>query len=107
MISKRVGPSQYTYNLLLKCTRECGLGDEFETRKTIGQIIDDPHLLSAGSKLEESNTLEKDASCTTLVSTGDDNDELPILENRPNLLDIKPYFGNIVAISEIKSPEER
>lgn len=106
MISKRVGPSQYTYNLLLKCTRECGLGDEFETRKTIGQIIDDPHLLTTESKFEESNTLEKSTPCTTLISN-DYEDKVSVIENRPNLLDIKPYFGNIVGISEIKSSEER
>lgn len=105
MISKRVHPSQYTYNLLLKCTRECGLGDEFETRKTIGQIIDDPHLLSIESKLEESNILEKDNN-TLLISNGDEN-KLSLTENRPNLLDVKPNFGNIISISEIKSPEER
>lgn len=106
MISKRVRPSQYTYNLLLKCTRECGLGDEFETRKTIGQIIDDPHLLSTESKLEELNTLEKDKLNTSLIRS-DDEDKLSHTENRPNLLDVKPYFGNIIDISEIKSPEER
>lgn len=106
MISKRVRPSKYTYNLLLKCTRECGLGDEFETRKTIGQIIGDPHLFSTESKLEESNTLENDKLYTSLIPNGDEN-KLSLTENRPNLLDVKPNFGNIICISEIKSPEER
>lgn len=106
MILKRVHPSLYTYNLLLKCTRECGLGDEFETRKIIGQIIDDPHLLLTESKLEELNTSEKDIP-NTLLSNDNENKLSVIEENRPNLLDVKPNFGNIVGISEIKSPQER
>jgi len=106
MILKRVRPSLYTYNLLLKCTRECSLGDEFETRKIIGQIIDDPHLLTTESKLEELNPSEKDLP-NTLLCNADEKELSLIEENRPNLLDVKPYFGNIVGISEIKSPEER
>ncbi|NP_001153853.1 pentatricopeptide repeat domain 1 [Acyrthosiphon pisum] len=106
MILKRVRPSLYTYNLLLKCTRECGLGDEFETRKVIGQIIDDPHLLMTESKLEEMNTSEKDIP-NTLLCNDNENKLSLIEENRPNLLDVKPNFGNIVGITEIKSPEER
>lgn len=106
MISKRVRPSLYTYNLLLKCTRECSIGDEFETRKIIGQIIDDPHLLSTKSRFENSNNSEKIYPNTTLKSIDNDN-ELSFIENRPNLLDAKPYFGNIVAISEINTSVER
>lgn len=108
MISKCVRPSLYTYNLLLKCTRECGLGDEFETRKIIGQIIDDPHLLKIESKLEESNSnvLENSKLNTSLI-LNDDKNNLSIIENRPNLLDVKPYFGNIIGVSDIKTPEER
>jgi len=106
MILKRVRPSLYTYNLLLKCTRECSLGDEFETRKIIGQIIGDPHLLTTESKHEELSTSEKDIPNTLLCS--DNENKLSLIEeNRPNLLDIKPNFGNIVGISEIKSPEDR
>lgn len=106
MISKRVSPSLYTYNLLLKCTRECGLGDEFETRKVIGQIIDDPHLMLIESAANELSTLENNKLSTALIPN-DNINKLSLTENRPNLLDVKPYFGNIVGISEIKSPEER
>lgn len=101
-----MSPSLYTYNLLLKCTRECGLGDEFETRKTIGQIINDPHLLLTESKLEEFSISENNKPSSTLIPS-DSKSKLSLIENRPNLLDIKPYFGNIVGISEIKSPEDR
>jgi len=106
MISKQVRPSLYTYNLLLKCTRECSIGDEFETRKIIGQIIDDPHLLSTESRLEDSNISEKGQLNTTLIPMDNEN-ELALIENRPNLLDAKPYFGNIVAISDVKTSVER
>lgn len=107
MISKRVRPSLFTYNLLLKCTRQCGLGDEFETRKVIGQIIGDPHLLTTSeSKLEKSNTSEND-NLNTLLKHNNNKNELSLTENRPNLLDVNPYFGNIVGISDIKSSEER
>lgn len=104
MVSKRVRPSLYTYNLLLKCTRECGLGDEFETRKTIGKIIDDPHLLTSETKFEGLSALENNELNTTLTPNNYDTEHI---ENRPNLLDVKPYFGNILGISDIKSSEER
>lgn len=106
MISKCVRPSLYTYNLLLKCTRECGLGDEFETRKIIGQIIDDPHLMGIESKFEEANISTKN-NHQPILRPNDHENKLSLTENRPNLLDINPYFGNIVGISEIKSPEDR
>jgi pentatricopeptide repeat domain-containing protein 1 len=108
MISKHVRPSLYTYNLLLKCTRECGLGDEFETRKIIGQIIDNPNLLKIESKFEESNsnTSENNKFNTSFILNGNKNN-LSIIENRPNLLDVKPYFGDIIGVSEIQTPEER
>lgn len=106
MISKRVRPSLYTYNLLLKCTRECSLGDEFETRKIIGQIIDDPFLFTNESKAQKSITFEIDKQNTTLI-TQENESELSLIENRPNLLDVKPHFGNIVDISNIKTSSER
>jgi len=91
----------------VKCTRQCGLGDEFETRKVIGQIIGDPHLLTiTESNQEESNSSENNKLNTLLIPNNNKN-ELSLTENRPNLLDVKPYFGNIVGISQIKSPEER
>jgi hypothetical protein len=31
----------------------------------------------------------------------------PLLENHPNLLAIRPHFGNIIALSEITKPEDR
>lgn len=103
MISKRVRPSIYTYNLLLKCTRECGLGDEFETRKTIGQIIDDPHLCSTEHTFQESPEMIE--LNNTLIPNNNVNKVS--IENRPNLLDAKPFFGNIVGISAIKTPQDR
>lgn len=106
MISKRIRPSLYTYNLLLKCTSECGLGDEFETRKIIGQIIDDPFLFTTEFKFEEPINLETDKLNTSLITREDEN-RLSLIENRPNLLDVKPYFGNIIDVSNIKTPSER
>lgn len=106
MISKRVCPSLYTYNLLLKCTRECSIGDEFETRKIIGQIINDPYLLTIESTFKVPDISEKHELDTSLISNNYE-DKLSPIENRPNLLDVKPYFGHIVAISDIKTPIER
>jgi hypothetical protein len=31
----------------------------------------------------------------------------PLFENRPNLLAVRPHFGNIIALSEITKPEDR
>jgi len=107
MISKCVHPSLFTYNLLLKCIRQCGLGDEFETRKVIGQIIGDFHLLiNTESNLEESNSSENNKLNILSIPNNNEN-KLSLTENRPNLLDVKPYFGDIVDISEVKSSEER
>lgn len=105
MISKRIRPSLYTYNLLLKCTKECDIGDEFETRKIISQIVN-PILFTTESKSEKPINLETDKLNTSLITHEDEN-QLSFIENRPNLLDVNPYFGNVVDVSNIKTPSER
>ncbi|XP_050535202.1 pentatricopeptide repeat-containing protein 1, mitochondrial isoform X2 [Daktulosphaira vitifoliae] len=108
MISKHVRPSLYSYNLLLKCTRECGIGDEFETRKIIGQIVNDPHLLNQEKSYDEVNKQHLDyRNSSHHYTINNNNNEILIIDNRPNLLDRKPYFGNIVSINDIKNPADR
>ncbi|XP_050440368.1 pentatricopeptide repeat-containing protein 1, mitochondrial [Adelges cooleyi] len=107
MVSKKVRPSLYTYNLLLKCTRECELGDEFETRKLIGEIVNDPHLLTLQAQLQEPSEVKEDNASTVKNLICNDKNSLTRMENRPNLLDVCPYFGNIVSISEIKNSADR
>lgn len=103
--NKGVKPSVYCYNLMLRCIRECGLGEISDAQEEIKKILDDPQNQSNAQKLlgdgndslSSSNETESLSKQTDLVSKN----------CFPNLLSENPQLGNVISISEINSAEDR
>ncbi|XP_062549743.1 pentatricopeptide repeat-containing protein 1, mitochondrial [Armigeres subalbatus] len=109
MYRLKAEPDIYSFNLLLRCVRDCGLGDLETTEQVIEQILyqsqskplpvegitKEPILLEDGAK-EPSKELQ----------VRELNQEVPH-EGIPNLLSSQPHLGSLISLGEIKKPEDR
>lgn len=106
---KRINPNVYTYNLMLRCIRDCGLGDIETTKDVIDRLLSTnkkPQLKSGISdKDNEIQLIENKQEDTESVSVT--SKKLPNTYCRPNLMARFPTLGNIVSLSEITKPEDR
>lgn len=130
MINKGVRRNVYTYNLLLRSIRDCGLGDLDVTRDVFHKIVEESNrqihdkkskrpLLEAKYKTDvltlesadEGNIAKESSenmeSTTEISSVSEASITTDISENRPNLLAVSPQFGNIIALTEVTKPEDR
>lgn len=92
ILTRNIRPTLFTYNLMLRCVRDCGLGDVEITKDVIDKIC-------SGNAYHQMKLL---GSC--------DETQLSTVEpeiNQPNLLARRPHLGNIISIAEITKPEER
>ncbi|KAF5304083.1 hypothetical protein FQA39_LY01868 [Lamprigera yunnana] len=97
-IKKRIKPSLYSYNLLLRCIRDCGLGDITVTTDVINKLLPAP----------KTKVPRLDAH----GSHSDLNRNAPSLNNnhllnKPNLMADTPRLGTIVSLLEVTKPEDR
>ncbi|XP_058461206.1 pentatricopeptide repeat-containing protein 1, mitochondrial [Malaya genurostris] len=101
-------PDIYSFNLLLRCVRDCNIGDLETTEQVIEQIIS-----HSGMPL-----LHQDSSNPTLLGDGTvpSSIETQIVnvvkepaapEGAPNLLSRTPHLGSLIGLGEIKKPEDR
>lgn len=109
MYRLKAQPDIYSFNLLLRCVRDCGLGDLDTTEQVIEQI-----LYQSQSKPVQ---LEKPSKEQILLEAGagDSSKELQLSnlnqefrnEGAPNLLARQPHLGSLISLGEIKKPEDR
>lgn len=99
-IDKNIPPSIYSYNLLLRCVRDCELGNIEITKDVIDQILlSNPKLASQHVQIESGQDENGVVPQTTDISA--------IVENWPNLIAKEPHLGSILSLSEVKTPQDR
>lgn len=93
-------PDVYTFNLLLHCIRDCGLGDIEESKSFFDNLNEGSKRLDGPSN----QILLNSPSNNSILKTQDANE---VENNLPNLLSQTPHFGKIVDITGITNPEHR
>ncbi|CAH1282584.1 unnamed protein product [Diabrotica balteata] len=120
LVDKNIKPSIYTFNLLLRCVRDCNLGDVETTKDVIDTICKHRKMIEAPNikQLEEGNTRIppppfQDIQTTESTSSNQSqtvqvqNSPVSTVNSRPNLLAKIPHLGNIISLTEVKEPEHR
>lgn len=115
-------PDIYSFNMMLHCTRNCGIGDVETVKQLIGDILlsskkglpppstytidkekqGDKEILMIGTKSKTKSDIQTVPKDEIQVSGAiERKDELP------NLLARLPHLGSLVALGEIRTAEER
>lgn len=100
MFQKRLIPDLYSFNLLLKCCRESGLGDLQTLEEVLTKILR-PQEKKTKLLLERENPLD----LSNLPSVQEEEEIQQ--ETSPNLISFNPHLGSLVSLSEVKRPEDR
>ena len=91
-------PEIYSYNLILRAARDCGVGDVRAKEQPIESLL----------LLEETKGAQKNAMLNSPILT---TSELTAVTNqlaiRPNLLAEKIESNNILALTGLERPENR
>uniref|UniRef100_A0AAG5D7T7 PROP1-like PPR domain-containing protein n=1 Tax=Anopheles atroparvus TaxID=41427 RepID=A0AAG5D7T7_ANOAO len=113
----RIRPDRYSFNLLLRCVRDCQLGDLETTEQVIEQIMRDSLGNRKQKQLsEETGQQHSDTSVTELPSEDMANNVVTIRqelsdrvhhEGAPDLLSSDPHLGSLVKLGEVRKPEDR
>lgn len=116
--NKKFKPNIFSFNLMLRCIRDCNIGD-VETMKNL--LESSQFKLLKDNEGNNKNLLVKPPQNTKILEIQDsgDNDEntkLRSIENEssvsntnymPNLMAVKPYLGNLIEIKQITKPQDR
>uniref|UniRef100_A0A1Q3F339 Putative pentatricopeptide repeat-containing protein 1 mitochondrial n=1 Tax=Culex tarsalis TaxID=7177 RepID=A0A1Q3F339_CULTA len=106
MYRMRAVPDVYSFNLLLRSVRDCGLGDLDTTTQVIEQILSQsqPKLAENAPKptlIEDNST----ATSKELQITQQSEDSAP--EGTPNLLSRRPHLGSLISLDQVTEPQDR
>lgn len=111
MHQRRMIPDVYSFNTILRCVRDCGIGDLITMEQVIQKILlDSRHTEPATVSMnlddnvlmiKSSNQQENSIEISKTTKDGESN------ADTPNLLSNLPHLGKMVALSEIRKPEDR
>ncbi|XP_017773300.1 PREDICTED: pentatricopeptide repeat-containing protein 1, mitochondrial [Nicrophorus vespilloides] len=112
-VDKGITPSIFTYNLLLRSIRDCGLGDLEVTKDVLTKILPQGDKFLQLPEVHENPIEDKFGELESFgkLTTSDFNKNYEnvgnIQSSRPNLMAKVPHLGNIISLSEVKKPSDR
>lgn len=118
---RKITPDVHSYNLMLRCIRECGMGDIDSIRSVLTMILSasQKHLKMKLTKENTGNVLlivdkltqsinQKKITAIERVSHGVDEKVMEKnCDQMPNLLAKLPHLGSLVELNDIQTPEDR
>lgn len=121
MHQRKITPDVHSYNLMLRCIRECGMGDMDTIRSVLTMIFSasQKHLKMKLTKENKGNVLliedkptksinQKKSTAVESVSHGvDDKVTEKSCDQMPNLLGKLPHLGSLVELNDIETAEDR
>uniref|UniRef100_A0A182Q6L1 PROP1-like PPR domain-containing protein n=1 Tax=Anopheles farauti TaxID=69004 RepID=A0A182Q6L1_9DIPT len=112
----KIQPDRYSFNLLLRCVRDCQLGDLETTELVIEQILSGsvPHKTQIPaienqtfSETTDERAGEESTSPQVVCNVGNELSNQFTQEGAPDLLSYKPHLGSLVKLGEVRKPEDR
>ncbi|EDW30160.1 GL22616 [Drosophila persimilis] len=109
MLRGGISPDYYSFNVMLRCARDCGFGTLESMREVLHQIAPAATKQEAVPQLEggeKDNLLSESSSTSSLpdhIEVATTASELEL----PNLLLPRPHLGSLVALEEVTRPHER
>lgn len=107
MYQRRLLPDLYSFNLMLRCVRDCSIGDI----ETMQQVISDILL---GSKKNSDKQLKINENQQLTIESGSNSAEQSEMEEisqpndqAPNLITRFPHLGSLLVLNQIKRAEDR
>lgn len=97
----RLTPNTSSFNLLLRCTRDCNIGDVRIAQQAFAKILNDSGIRAG----REPRRL--------LLTDGKENDtcqiqiDKEIRDQKPNLISDMPHLGSLVQVNQIQTAADR
>lgn len=121
---RKMVPDIYSFNLMIRCTRDCGIGDANEMRKVIANILQSSQAAIKLKMNKKQQVLLIEDKPTTPINInanddGNNSDSVEQLKSEnevaskevcdqmPNLLTKLPHLGSLVKLSMVNTAEDR
>ncbi|KAL9912201.1 pentatricopeptide repeat-containing protein 1, mitochondrial [Glossina fuscipes fuscipes] len=126
MLKAGIKPDYYSFNAVLRCTRDCSFGDLDSMQQVLKQILDGPDVPQVATAEETLPILNHESSSeigktknpftdskkSSLQPQATINQALQVQTDAtslelPNLLAPRPHLGSMISLAEVQKPHER
>lgn len=108
MYQRRLLPDLYSFNLMLKCVRDCSIGD-IETMQNVisGILLASKIDRNKQLKINDNQQLLIESNSETTTDAADIEEIADSTDQAPNLISRFPHLGSLVVLNQVKKAEDR